>query len=105
MKKRCFNCMKEYEEQYEVCPHCGYVDGSPPAEAYHLAPGEILNHKYIVGTAIDSGGFGIIYRAWDAQMEQVVAIKEYFPNGVVSRVPGQNDVIVYSGKNLSLIHI
>ena len=99
MKKRCFNCMKEYEEQYEVCPHCGYVDGSPPAEAYHLAPGEILNHKYIVGTAIDSGGFGIIYRAWDAQMEQVVAIKEYFPNGVVSRVPGQNDVIVYSGKN------
>ena len=58
--------MKEYEEQYEVCPHCGYVDGSPPAEAYHLAPGEILNHKYIVGTAIDSGGFGIIYRAWDA---------------------------------------
>ena len=99
MKKRCFNCMKEYEEQYEVCPHCGYVDGSPPAEAYHLAPGEILNHKYIVGTTIDSGGFGIIYRAWDAQMEQVVAIKEYFPNGVVSRVPGQNDVIVYSGKN------
>lgn len=91
--------MKEYEEQYEVCPHCGYVDGSPPAEAYHLAPGEILNHKYIVGTAIDSGGFGIIYCAWDAQMEQVVAIKEYFPNGVVSRVPGQNDVIVYSGKN------
>lgn len=91
--------MKEYEEQYEVCPHCGYVDGSPPAEAYHLTPGEILNHKYIVGTAIDSGGFGIIYRAWDAQMEQVVAIKEYFPNGVVSRVPGQNDVIVYSGKN------
>lgn len=91
--------MKEYEEQYEVCPHCGYVDGSPPAEAYHLAPGEILNHKYIVGTAIDSGGFGIIYRAWDAQMEQVVAIKEYFPNGVVSRVSGQNDVIVYSGKN------
>lgn len=91
--------MKEYEEQYEVCPHCGYVDGSPPAEAYHLAPGEILNHKYIVGTAIDSGGFGIIYRAWDAQMEQVVAIKEYFPNGVVSRVPGQNDVIIYSGKN------
>lgn len=91
--------MKEYEEQYEVCPHCGYVDGSPPAEAYHLAPGEILNHKYIVGTAIDSGGFGIIYRAWDAQMEQVVAIKEYFPNGVVSRMPGQNEVIVYSGKN------
>lgn len=91
--------MKEYEEQYEVCPHCGYIDGSPPAEAYHLAPGEILNHKYIVGTAIDSGGFGIIYRAWDAQMEQIVAIKEYFPNGVVSRVPGQNEVIVYSGKN------
>lgn len=99
MKKRCFHCMGEYEEQYEVCPYCGYVDGTPPKEPYYLKPGEILNHRYIVGTVVDNGGFGIIYRAWDAQMEQMVAIKEYFPSGVVNRIPGEKNVIVYAGKN------
>lgn len=99
MKKRCFHCMNEYEEQYEVCPYCGYIDGTPPKEPYYLKPGEILNRRYIVGTVVDNGGFGIIYRAWDAQMEQMVAIKEYFPSGVVNRIPGEKNVIVYAGKN------
>lgn len=102
MKKRCFHCMGEYEEQYEVCPYCGYIEGTPPKEPYYLNPGEILNHRYIVGTVVDNGGFGIIYRAWDAQMEQMVAIKEYFPSGVVNRIPGKNDVIVYAGKNTEI---
>lgn len=102
MKKRCFHCMREYGEQYEVCPYCGYIEGTPPKEPYYLNPGEILNHRYIVGTVVDNGGFGIIYRAWDAQMEQMVAIKEYFPSGVVNRIPGKNDVIVYAGKNTEI---
>ncbi|MBQ9157137.1 MAG: serine/threonine protein kinase [Eubacterium sp.] len=102
MKKRCFNCMKEYEEAYEVCPYCGYIEGTPPKEPYFLKPGEILNHRYIVGTSLDHGGFGIVYRAWDAQMEQTVAIKEYFPSGSVNRLVGERNVIVYAGKNMEL---
>ena len=57
MKKRCFHCMREYGEQYEVCPYCGYIEGTPPKEPYYLNPGEILNHRYIVGTVVDNGGF------------------------------------------------
>ena len=99
MQKRCLNCFKEYDAVYEVCPHCGFVEGTPPKELYHLHPGEILHGKYIVGTVVGYGGFGIIYRVWDAHMEQAVAIKEYFPSGLVNRTPGQRDVIVYSGKS------
>lgn len=91
--------MKEYDEIYEVCPHCGFVDGTPPRELYHLHPGEILHGRYIVGTVVGYGGFGVIYRVWDAQMEQVAAIKEYFPSGLVNRTPGRKEVIVYAGKS------
>ena len=52
MKKRCLNCFKEYDAVYEVCPHCGFVDGTPPKELYHLHPGEILHGRYIVGTVV-----------------------------------------------------
>jgi len=98
MNKRCLFCMKEYGEEFEVCPFCGYIDGTSPTEPFFLQPGEILNHRYIVGAAADHGGFGIVYRAWDAQMEQMVAIKEYFPSGTATRIAGERNVLVYAGK-------
>ena len=93
----CLNCMKPFEEAYGVCPYCGYIPGTAPEEAYHLHPGTILHGRYIVGTTVGFGGFGITYRAWDATLEKKVAIKEYYPNGIVNRVPGQKTVIIYSG--------
>lgn len=94
---RCLNCMKEYEEQYEVCPHCGFVRGTPPDEPYHLLPGVCLQNRYVIGTVVGFGGFGVIYRAWDERLETMVAIKEYYPAGIVQRIPGQSEVIVYTG--------
>lgn len=94
---RCLNCMKEYEEQYEVCPHCGFVRGTPPDEPYHLLPGVRLQNRYVIGTVVGFGGFGVIYRAWDERLDTMVAIKEYYPAGIVQRIPGQSEVIVYTG--------
>ena len=88
--------MKEYDDAYEVCPYCGYIEGMSPKEPFFLKPGEILNRRYIVGTALEHGGFGIVYRAWDAQMEQMVAIKEYYPGGVASRMPDGRGVCAYT---------
>ncbi|MCD8222317.1 MAG: serine/threonine protein kinase [Clostridiales bacterium] len=95
---RCLNCMKTYEDSYGVCPYCGFVPGTPPREAYHLYPGTVLKNRYEIGTTVGFGGFGITYRAWDNVLDKMVAIKEYYPNGMVNRVPGEKQVIIYSGK-------
>ena len=67
------------------CPHCGYDPGAESAFPYALQPGTILNGKYVVGTVLGQGGFGITYSGWDLALESKVAIKEYFPSAQVSR--------------------
>ena len=96
---RCLNCMKEFDEQFGVCPNCGHVPGIQPKEAYQLNQGVVLASRYVVGTAVGVGGFGITYKAWDQTLQKLIAIKEYYPsaNGIVNRVPGNAEVIVYSG--------
>ena len=63
--KRCLNCMKEYQGEGNICPWCGYDQKSGPKELYYLQPGTILADRYVVGVQINTGGFGIIYKAWD----------------------------------------
>jgi len=95
-KHLCMNCMHEMGE-YEVCAFCGWSEGLPPREAYHLYPRTILNDRYEIGVTIGFGGFGIIYRAWDRMLGMQVAIKEYYPSGLVNRAPMEKKVVVYSG--------
>ena len=96
-KIRCFNCMGVFDSGFEVCPHCGYIISSLPTVAYHLYPKTMLNGRYVIGTVLGHGGFGVTYNAWDTTLNAHVAIKEYFPNGLVQRIPGTTDVIVLSG--------
>ena len=86
--KRCWHCFEEYQDWEEACPHCGYREGQPAKELYHLFPGTVLKGRYVVGQVLGFGGFGIIYKAWDRDLETVVAIKEYYPSGLVNRIPG-----------------
>lgn len=103
MTRRCLNCMKEFtipsdgEKKLYVCPHCRHTEGTPPKEIYHLYPGTILSGRYVIGTVLGFGGFGVTYKAWDNTLGTVVAVKEYYPTGLVQRVPGQKAVIVYEG--------
>lgn len=98
MKIRCMNCMEEYEEGQECCPACGFVKGTPPKEIYHLYPETFLAERYLIGTVVAYGGFGILYRAWDQKLEVMVAIKEYFPSSYVNRNPGEKEVFIYTSK-------
>ena len=81
---RCYGCMEEITAF--PCPHCGYQPGEAPG--YALAPGTILNGKYLVGKLLGQGGFGLTYIGWDLMLEQKVAIKEYYPSGQVVRQNG-----------------
>ena len=40
---------------------------------------------YRIEAVLGQGGFGITYRAYDTNLERVVAIKEYLPSGVAVR--------------------
>ena len=96
--KRCLNCMKEYEDSMESCPYCGYRKGIPPKEVYYLVPGMVLNDRYIIGTSCGAGGFGTVYRAWDKNLDKMVAIKEYYPASLVGRTPGEKNIYIYAKK-------
>ena len=100
MIMKCYNCFQDYEDVYEVCPHCGHIPDSAKREANHLPRGTVLIDRYIIGEVCGFGGFGITYKAWDMQLETIVAIKEYFPNGSVNRIPGTENVVLFSGNRL-----
>lgn len=95
--KRCMKCMREFKDVYDMCPYCGQEVGGPQKEIYFLPTGTILAGRYEIGMSVGSGGFGITYRAWDHNLEKEVAVKEYFPVGLVNRIPGEINMIVYSG--------
>lgn len=97
MQIRCSNCFEEYSDEFEMCPHCGYVKGEGAKEPYHLYPGTVLNDRYIIGQVLGFGGFGITYKAWDKNLNTVMAIKEYYPSGLVNRVPDTKKVILFTG--------
>lgn len=91
----CF-CVKGNEE---ICPHCGYQEGTPTEQPHYLRPGTLLANHFIVGTVIGVGGFGIIYRCYDATLGVIVAVKEFYPVGLVNRSPGETKVGLLSGDN------
>lgn len=91
---RCFSCFKEYDSQYDICPYCGEIKITKPLEAIHLMPGTLLENRYIIGTAVGSGGFGIIYKAWDSKLQTIVAVKEFFASRLMTRAVGKCNVIV-----------
>lgn len=92
--KRCFVCFKEYDDTYQVCPHCGSVEIKRPKEPIHLVPGTVLSDRYILGQSVGSGGFGIVYIAWDLKLETVVAVKEFFASRLVTRAEGLKNLII-----------
>lgn len=95
---RCNNCFEPVDDPNAKCPICGYKIGDTPTEIYHLFPGTKLIDRYIIGKVLGFGGFGITYKAWDTKLELLVAIKEYYPSGIVNRTPGTTDVMIYAQK-------
>lgn len=88
--------MQKVEGKFEICPHCGgkYIDTQ--RQINHIPQRSVLAGRYIIGPVLGFGGFGVTYKAWDIQLESVVAIKEYFPSSTVNRIPGQLQVTPYS---------
>lgn len=92
----CLGCMREKPSK-ESCPYCGFDLEKYESMGHQLSPQTILNGKYILGKMLGEGGFGISYIGFDLNLQITVAIKEYFPSGLVSRnVTGSDTVSVFS---------
>lgn len=102
INKICPGCMQEVENRDSVgiCPHCGYHLNQIKADLHQMQPFTILAGKYLVGKVIGEGGFGISYLGFDLNLELVVAIKEFYPNGFVTRESTVTTMVsMYAGKN------
>ena len=93
----------------EVCPHCGADPAANVNAPNQLECGSILAGTYLVGCVLGQGGFGITYIGLDLNLNLKVAIKEYYPEGYVTReghthssvipLPGERKVLFERGKD------
>ena len=96
-KHLCYNCFQEREAPEGPCPYCGF-DLAENEKKFPVAlrAGTVLNGRYIVGRVLGQGGFGITYLAWDTKLEARVAVKEFMPNEIATRVGTTVSVAVES---------
>jgi len=81
----CPYCMNELGEKDGVCSRCGKNSAEYQQQPHTLSRGVILNNRYLIGGVLGEGGFGITYIGLDTLLQVRVAVKEFFPNGMVNR--------------------
>lgn len=99
MDSLCVNCFEE-KGTLDECPFCGYNENLSYKPGQHLPPRTFLHGKYLIGTVLGQGGFGITYLAFDTTLNLKLAIKEYLPHQIASRTSGSAAVTVFQ-KTLS----
>ena len=93
----CPYCIKQIADNLSNCPYCKQdvrIENSP----FQLPIETILAGRYYVGKAIGQGGFGITYVCCDLKLQMRVAIKEYFPQGIVGRISTYSTQLTVSGE-------
>ena len=58
--------------------------------------------EYQIKAVLGKGGFGITYRAWDSTLSCEVAIKEFFPKGLVTRGKNGLGIVAVGGEEQEL---
>ncbi|MCH5155030.1 MAG: protein kinase [Clostridiales bacterium] len=99
-KNICLYCFGDLDTD-RVCMNCHHKADDTPSPPHHLPQRSVIGpqNRYLIGKALGEGGFGITYLGWDLQQGIKVAVKEYFPSGYVTRVAGNNQVIINSKQN------
>ncbi len=92
----CMGCMSERTGD-GPCEHCGYVDGAPYLPSY-LAPGTLLNDRYIAGKLLSYNGEGALYIGFDKVTSTKVTIREYMPDALCSRKKDAGTITVEPNK-------
>lgn len=96
-KNLCESCFCNADA--EPCPNCGFSAAEYSADPLVLPIGTKLNNKIIIGRVMGKGGFGVTYLGYDLRMEKTIAVKEYYPNGIVYRAPGGTEITINDAKS------
>src|SRR5664279_6124098 len=83
--------------------HPGEPLGVRPQHGHALPAGTYLRDYEITGL-IGEDAFAIVYLAWDHSLQRKVAIKEYLPASMASRVAGSSAIVVKSERHLCLLY-
>ena len=104
----CKKCLRQYDETIAagICPYCGCENtealpvqaAKKPSDPRWLRAGTVLHGRYEVVQVIGAGGFGITYKVIDRYSGVFKAVKEYFQQGVVNRIPGTAEVLISAPK-------
>ena len=92
---KCFQKLNKPETK-RLCPNCGFDFAANPQPQNALPWHTVLHDRYIVGRVLGQGGFGITYIGFDTNLQCRVAIKEYYPQGVVFRDASQSHSLTWS---------
>ena len=101
--KICPHCMHQISDM-GTCSYCKKNPNDLPEVSHQLRPFTILQGKYLVGGILGEGGFGITYIGLDINLEIPVAIKEFYPNGFVTRESSVTSAVtVYSSVDKDVV--
>lgn len=82
-ERLCVGCMNDNGGE-KVCSICGYDSKQQNAE--ELLPTRFwLKDRYLIGRVTESNAEGVTYIAWDNKEDQIVNIREYFPEAAAIR--------------------
>ncbi|WP_017718687.1 bifunctional serine/threonine-protein kinase/formylglycine-generating enzyme family protein [Kamptonema formosum] len=91
---RCLHCLKDgIALKAEVCPNCGV---HLPTLLRDVLPNstQLRGGTYEIEYALGRGGFGITYRAHHTLLEQIIALKEFYPKDWAIRNPSTGSLSV-----------
>ena len=71
-----------------VCGLCGGRVDEPQSVPRALQPGTVLHGRYLVGSVLGAGGFGVTYIALNIPSGRRLAIKEFLPADAAAREEG-----------------
>lgn len=63
-----------------------------------LPENTVLAGQYIIQTVLGQGGFDITYKTLDRKTSKAVAVKQYFPDSIATRIPGNTEITTYPGE-------
>lgn len=90
---RCLQCRSDrLSEDDELCPECGVPQATL---VLGLLPDghELDGGRYVIKYPLGRGGFGVTYRAFDTKLNQIVAVKELFPDYIQRDARDQQVVV------------